>query len=75
MKARSNNTTVEAENKHKIFSHICNMKSTIKPLPANPFENADADKVWKELLRKSKPLSREDAMRRMKEAAEAQKKK
>ena len=50
------------------------MKSTIQPLPANPFENEDGDKVWKELLRKSKPLSREEAMRRMKEAAETQKK-
>lgn len=48
------------------------MKSTVNTAP-NPFENADADKVGKELLSKSKPLSREEAMRRMKEAAEEQK--
>lgn len=43
-------------------------------LPPNPFDqDKDPGEVLHELLKRSKPLSHEEALRRMKEAAEAQK--
>jgi hypothetical protein len=51
------------------------MKSSAVQLPANPFDqDEDPKEVMRELLKKSKPLTQEEAMRRMKEAAEAQNK-
>jgi hypothetical protein len=44
----------------------------------NPFRNAktkeEREQVWKSLRAISKPISKEEALRRMKEASEAQKK-
>ena len=33
-------------------------------LPPNPFAGRNADEVWKELYANSKPISREEVMRR-----------
>jgi hypothetical protein len=41
---------------------------------ANPFDVEDKEKVWKDLLKNSKPISKAEALRKMKEASEAQKK-
>jgi hypothetical protein len=51
------------------------MKSSTLQLPTNPFDQSRNPKeVMRELLKKSKSLSHEEAMQRMKEAAEAQRK-
>lgn len=43
--------------------------------PPNPFEqDGDPEEIMRELLKKTRPLSHEEAMRRMKEAAEMQRK-
>lgn len=39
----------------------------------NPFTGRNPSQVWKELLQNSKPIPKEEALRRMKEASEAQK--
>ena len=36
-------------------------------LPPNPFDGRHADEVWKELYVNSKPVSREEVMRRYQE--------
>lgn len=40
---------------------------------SNPFKNRNAEEVWKEISKNSKPISREEAYRKMKEAALKQK--
>ena len=51
------------------------MKSSALQMPPNPFDQGkDPKQVMRELLKKSKPISHEEAIRRMKEAGEAQKK-
>jgi hypothetical protein len=40
----------------------------------NPFEGRDREQVWKEIRENARPITREEAFRRMKEASEAQKK-
>jgi len=34
----------------------------------NPFDGRNQEEVWDEIRRKSKPISREDALRRIKKA-------
>lgn len=41
---------------------------------SNPFSAGDKDKVWKDLLKNSKPISKAEAIQKMKEASEFQKK-
>lgn len=51
------------------------MKVSAVQLPVNPFDqDKDPKQVMRELLKKSKSLSHEEALRRMTEAAEAQRK-
>lgn len=52
-----------------------NLPATDAPVSfRNPFEERDPDEVWKELLAEPmKPISREEAMRRMVEADEKRK--
>jgi hypothetical protein len=41
---------------------------------SNPFSTGDRDKVWKDFLKNSKPISKVEAIKKMKEASEFQKK-
>jgi len=51
------------------------MKTPVTELPLNPFaQGRDPKEVMDDLLKRSKPVSREEVMRRMKEAVDAQKK-
>jgi hypothetical protein len=43
-------------------------------VPANPFDVEDKEKVWKYFLENSRPISKAEALKKMKEAAEAQRK-
>ena len=40
----------------------------------NPFSAVDKDKVWKDFLKNSKPISKAEAIKKMKEASESQQK-
>jgi hypothetical protein len=40
----------------------------------NPFDTDDKEKVWKDLLKNSRPISKAAALQKMKEASELQKK-
>jgi hypothetical protein len=40
----------------------------------NPFDVEDKEKVWKHFLENSKPISKAEALKKMKEASEMQKK-
>lgn len=52
------------------------MKQPVRDLPTNPFsQDRDPKEVMRELLKDAKPLSHNEAMRRMKEAVDAQRKK
>lgn len=42
------------------------MKDKLK-LPYNPFENRNPEEVWKELLEKGKPLTKEEFQARLEE--------
>lgn len=50
------------------------IQDNIFKVPANPFDVEDKEKVWKHFLENSKPISKADALKKMKEAMEAQKK-
>ncbi len=41
---------------------------------SNPFRAGDKDKVWKDFLKNSKPISKAEAIQKMKEGSELQKK-
>jgi hypothetical protein len=41
---------------------------------SNPFDAGDKDKAWKDFLKNSKPISKAEAIQKMKEASEFQKK-
>ena len=41
---------------------------------SNPFSVDDKDKVWRDFLKNSKPISKAEAIQKMKEASELQKK-
>lgn len=41
----------------------------------NPFEGRDREAVWKEIREQAKPITREEAVRKMKELAQARSKK
>jgi hypothetical protein len=43
-------------------------------IPPNPFDVEDKEKVWKHFLENSKPISKAEALQKMKEASEMQKK-
>lgn len=43
-------------------------------IPQNPFDVEDKEKVWKHFLENSKPISKAEALKKMKEASELQKK-
>jgi hypothetical protein len=43
-------------------------------IPPNPFDVEDKAKVWKHFLENSKPISKAEALKKMKEASEMQKK-
>ncbi len=49
------------------------MKSQSGNTDSNPFKNGNAEEVWKEISKRSKPISRAEAFRKMKEAALKQK--
>ena len=49
------------------------MKNEEDQTDSNPFKRGQVNQVWKELLRKSKPISLERAHQKMKEAAALQK--
>ncbi len=51
------------------------MEDQSQYIDSNPFKNRNAEEVWKELSKNSKPISREEAHRKMKEAALLQKQK
>lgn len=55
--------------------HFCNMTpKNISQKIANPFDVEDKEKVWKHFLENSKPISKAEALKKMKEASELQKK-
>jgi hypothetical protein len=43
-------------------------------IPPNPFDVKDKEKVWKYFLENSKPISKAEALQKMREASEMQKK-
>lgn len=53
----------------------CLMRLNGTKLPPNPFEqDGDPEEIMRKLLKKTRPLSHEEAMRRIKEAIEIQRK-
>jgi hypothetical protein len=48
------------------------MRKKTTPLPPNPFAGKNPEEVFKDLLSRSVPISREEAMERMTSASKAQ---
>lgn len=50
------------------------IQNKTSPQASNPFDADDKGKVWKDFLKNSKPISKAEAIQKMKEASEFQKK-
>jgi hypothetical protein len=48
------------------------MRKRTTQLPPNPFDGKNSEEVWKNLISSSVPMSREEAMAKMKAASEMQ---
>ncbi len=70
MKTSFNNTIVKDN-----LSTFTYMNNNDNQSEANPFKTGSANEVWKDLLKRSKPVSRVVAQQKMKEVLELQKSK
>lgn len=58
-----------------LILYIYRMENQTQITDSNPFKGRNAEEVWKEISKNSKPISKEEAYRKMKEAARMQKQK